>query len=212
MTTPKFVYIIAGFIVLSASIPFEANSFNTAALTIAQTIQKQQPKRPPTKTTTIKIEGEKTPVNLKLYQQDSPRFSTYVPEDFIVETSAAGEGTSARFIANFGGTRNDQAYVHFFFPAQAMNLNQIRPLVTGKRGLLANNKWQVVRRNTNIPYRWVKERIFFKQRQGNQNFVGSVLIGENRGKAFHVITHYPAEYGDGFDPRANLILQNTQFN
>ncbi|WYL96503.1 MAG: hypothetical protein HEQ35_24260 [Gloeotrichia echinulata IR180] len=40
--------------------------------------------------------------------------------------------------------------------------------------------------------------------------MGNVYIGQQNGKAFYVISQFPGEYGDGFSPRADLILQNLQ--
>ncbi|MBD2082498.1 hypothetical protein [Leptolyngbya sp. FACHB-17] len=35
-------------------------------------------------------------------------------------------------------------------------------------------------------------------------------IGEIDGRAFYVILYYPREYGDGFSPRADVILKNLK--
>jgi hypothetical protein len=167
--------------------------------------------RPSTKTDTISVEGEKTEVTLKLYDQASEAFTTYYPEnDFVAESGGSGEGTGARFYFNAGGTKNENVYVAMFFPNQANNLEQIQKLVTGKGGLVQSNQWQVVSRTKDVPYAWAKEKIVFKQRTGSENIGGAVYIGKSNGKVFYVITHYPAEYGDGFAPRASLILKNLQ--
>jgi hypothetical protein len=41
--------------------------------------------------------------------------------------------------------------------------------------------------------------------------IGAIYIGEDKGKAFYILTHYPAEYSDGFEPRSAVILENLQF-
>jgi hypothetical protein len=82
--------------------------------------------------------------------------------------------------------------------------------VLGKRGLMETNKWTVKRRSQNVPYPWAKERIDFEQNQGNKSIMGTVYMGEHKGKAFRVTEHFPADYGDGFAPRASIILKELQ--
>lgn len=210
----KLIYLLIGLLFLGTAISCNANSSNiTSTNNIAQSQQLKQTKRSVRKTVTISVEGEKTQIPVKLYQYPSPKFSTYFPEkDFIVDSSASGEGAGIRFYANFGGKKNENAYIHFFFPANANNLAQVRTRVYGKRGLLASNNWQSINKTSKVPYSWVTEKISFKQRKNNQNIIGNVYIGQYQGKAFYVITHYPAEYGDGFAPRENIILQNVQIS
>ena len=164
--------------------------------------------RPATKTATISVEGEKVPITLKLYDQYSNLFTSYFPDkDFLAEGGSSGEGTGVRFIANFGGSRNDNAYVHVAFLNNLKTFGQLKTFVNAKNGLIASNKWRVVSRNQKVSYPWAKEKIVFSQ---GKNIVGSVYLGQQNGKVFYVITHFPAEYGDGFPPRADLILQNLQ--
>lgn len=164
--------------------------------------------RPATKTGTITVEGEKVPVTLKLYEQYSDLFTTYFPEkEFIAEGLSSGEGTGVKFIANFGGSRNENAYVHIAFLNDVKTLDQLKSFVNGKNGLIASNKWQVVNREQKVTYPWAKEKIAFNQ---GKDIVGNVYLGQQSGRVFYVITQFPGEYGDGFPPRANLILENLQ--
>ena len=178
---------------------------------VAQTPPNSQ--QPRTKTEVISVEGEETEISLKLYDEASEVFTTYFPEnDFVAESGGSGEGTGARFYFSAGGTRNEVVYISMFFPAQATSLEQIRKLVMQPGGLLQSNRWQVVNRTEEVPYSWAKERIVFREGMTSQNIMGEIYIGESNGKAFHVITHYPAEYSEGFIPRSELILQNLQVN
>ncbi|MDZ8053043.1 MAG: hypothetical protein RMX68_003155 [Aulosira sp. ZfuVER01] len=180
----------------------------TATPTAIQTSYNSTTNRPATKTATISVEGEKVPVTLRLYDQYSNLFTTYFPEkDFLAEGGSSGEGTGVRFIANFGGNKNENAYVHVAFLNSIKTLDQLKSFVNGKNGLIASNKWRVVDRTKKVPYAWAKEKIVFSQ---SKNIVGNVYIGQQKGKVFYVITHYPVEYGDGFPPRADLILKNLQ--
>jgi hypothetical protein len=165
-----------------------------------------------TKTDVISVEGEETEISLKLYDAASEVFTTYFPEnDFVAEAGGSGEGTGARFYFSAGGAKNEAVYVAMFFPAQATSLEQIKKLVTQQSGLLQGNQWQVVNQTEEVPYSWAKEKItFYEPRTASEPIGGEVYIGESDGKAFYVITHYPAEYAEGFSPRADLILKNLQ--
>lgn len=186
-----------------------ATQTNQSARTAQSTTNSQKPS---TKTDIISIEGEKTQVTLKLYDKASGVFTTYYPEkDFIAQSRSLGEGIGTQFIYNVGGHQNQNVFVALFFPTKATTLEQLKQ-VAQQRGLIQPNQWQVVTQTTEVPYSWAKEKIVYKKRASSHNLGGEVYVGEANGKAFYVVTHYPAEYGDGFGPRANLILQNLQVN
>lgn len=177
----------------------------------AQTAQKAtESQQPSTKTDTISVEGEKTEVTLKRYDQASEVFTTYFPEkDFVAQSRGFDEGTGAGFIYNVSGRQNKDVFVAMFFPSKATTLEQLQQSAQ-ERKLLQANQWELVNRSKEVPYSWAREKIVYKQRGGSENIGGEVYIGEANGKAFYAITHYPAEYGDGFAPRADLILKNLQ--
>jgi cytoskeletal protein RodZ len=172
---------------------------------------KEESKRPSTKTDTISIEGENSQVTLKLYDELSQVFTTYFPEnDFVVESASSGEGTGSIFYYNVDGTKNKDVYVSVAFPTWANNPEQLERLLTAKGGLIQRNQWQMEHRTKDVPYSWAKEKIVYKEPGSSQNIIAEVYIGEDNGKVFYVITHYPAEYGDGFAPRADFILKNLE--
>ena len=220
MTMKNSLYLLSTILLFSTSIactPRSANStqdvsLSTSKNSVAQaSTTKAKQSRPGTKTETISVEGEKQQVSLKLFSDPVVPFTTYFPADFIVDRGGSDEGTGVRFTSKINGATNEKAYVHAFLPAKPPNVARMKTVVTGARGLLATNKWKIVSRTNKVNYPWAKEKIVFEQRAAGQNLTGNVIIGENKGKAFYVITHYPAEYGDGFEPRANLILKNMQF-
>ncbi len=213
MKIQKLYYLLAGLLALTTAIPSVAKSQKDVTHTSkpTTTLAKTETQRPPTKTATIYVEGEKTQVTLKLYKQSSPEFSTYYPDKFFVsERLSSDEGTRTYFYVNNTGTKKTDAYVSVSYVKFIKNLGQLKQFVDGKRGLIAFNGWQVTNRTKQLPYAWAKEKISFKQRKDNQLYVGNVILGQSQGKTFYVITYYPAEYGDGFSPRENLILQNLQ--
>ncbi|HEY9670315.1 MAG TPA: hypothetical protein V6D11_02645 [Waterburya sp.] len=187
----------------------EATQTNQSARSAQNTTNSEKPS---TKTDTISIEGEKTQVTLKLYDRANGVFTTYYPEkDFIAQSRTLGEGTGTQFIYNVDGRQNQNVFVALFFPTKATTLEQLKQ-VAQQRGLIQPDQWKVVTRTTEVPYSWAKEKIVYQKRGSAQNLGGEVYVGEANGKAFYVVTHYPAEYGDGFGPRANLILKNLQVN
>lgn len=214
--TLKLVNLMTGAILLVTTLGCATSAQNqlssensvTPAPTAIQLSYNSKANRPATKTATISIEGEKSPITLRLYNQYSDLFSTYFPEkDFIAEGSSSGEGTGVRFIANFGGSKNDNAYIHVAFLNDLKNLNQLRSFINGKNGLIASNGWRAVSRSQKVAYPWAKEKIVFSK---GKDIVGDVYLGQQNGKVFYVILQFPVAYGDGFPPRADLILQNLQ--
>lgn len=170
---------------------------------------KRDAERPSTKTDTISIEGEKSEVTLKLYDELSQIFTTYFPkDDFVAESVSSGEGTGSTFYFNIDGNKNSDVYVSVFFPNGVNSAEQLERLLTAKGGLVQTNQWQMENRTKDVPYSWAKEKILYKQPGNEQNILAALYIGEANGKVFYVITHYPAEYGDGFAPRADFILKN----
>ncbi|MFM2061958.1 MAG: hypothetical protein RLZZ507_1628 [Cyanobacteriota bacterium] len=165
--------------------------------------------RPPNKTATISVEGEKTNINLKLYQEKN-LFSTYFPEeDFLVETATSDQPKRVKFIANFGGIKNEDAYIQITFTDNFQNIAEVKNFITSKEGIIAANKWKIVSRSNTLTYPWAKEKIAFSK---GEDIVGDIYIGEQNAKVFYVITHFPLEYGDGFSPIEDLVLSNLEID
>ncbi|HEY9672507.1 MAG TPA: hypothetical protein V6D11_13755, partial [Waterburya sp.] len=170
-----------------------------------------QPKSSRPSKKTVTDPWTQKPIPVILFGADAFPFTTYFPEgDFIVDSGGSGEGSGFWFYSKVGGKKYESAYVHLFFPAKSTTLEGMRRDVLGKRGLMETNKWTVKRRSQNVPYPWAKERIDFEQNQGNKSIMGTVYMGEHKGKAFRVTEHFPADYGDGFAPRASIILKELQ--
>ncbi len=213
MKIQKLYYLLFGVLVLTTAIPSVSRSCEdvTYSSKPTTTLARTEKQRRPTKTATIYVEGEKTQVTLKLYKQSSPKFSTYYPDKFFVpERLSSDEGTRTYFYVNTTGTKKTDAYVSVISLNFIKNLEQLKQFVNGKSGLIASNRWQVTQRTTKLPYAWAKEKISFQQSKNNQLYLGNIILGQSQGQTFYVITYYPGEYGDGFSPRENLILQNLQ--
>jgi hypothetical protein len=170
----------------------------------------------PTKTTTIQVEGETQQIPLELLQ--SSYFSTYFPSDrFKIVQVGSGEGSATWFYwKQSDGTTNKNAYVQVFLPGQRLSVDQARQFLVGNRALFETNDWQRLDRGSGDRYAesayssWLRDLIRFEPRTNPQSIAGTAYIGEIEGRAFYVISHYPREYGDGFLPRADVILKNIK--
>jgi hypothetical protein len=168
--------------------------------------------RPDTRVLPINIEGQLTEIELRLFDQAPLPFTTYVPiKDFTSEVGSSEEGTGVRFYFSPKGVKDDKAYLHIFLPSQNITVEDVRNLILGDGGLLASNGWELVDRTDIVSYAWAKEKLIYQQRTPNQTFVGAIYIGEQDDKAFYAFTHYPVEYGDGFEPRSTIVLESLQF-
>lgn len=168
--------------------------------------------RPQTRTTTISVEGEQRQIQLTLFEHPDIPATTYVPESLITDVQTFNGGNTIGFsLKKPDGSRNLHVYVEIFLPTEPMSVEQLEKTVTGEEGLMASQKWQISDRTSEVPYVWAKERITFRSQASNPLIIGSVWIGEHNGQAFRIIERFPADYGDGFTPLADQILQNLEF-
>jgi hypothetical protein len=158
------------------------------------------------------VDGKAVELELHLFNQATLPFTTYVPiKDFQNEVNSSNQGTVAQFFFTPKAQKKSSAYVQIFLPAQQTSIEEMRDLLMGDRGLLSSNNWQLVDRTDIVSYPWAREKLIYQQRTGNQNFLGAIYIGENQGRSFYALTHYPTEYSDSFEPRSTVMLENLQF-
>ena len=175
--------------------------------------------RPAAMTDTLMIEGMPQPLDLRLFRAGDDfalPFSAYVPEDMARESGEADEeGTSLRFVAELGGVRNDMAFVHLFVhpegtdPQHALGVVRAYEAAAGvpvSRGIEPLGDTEALRR---MP--WADHAYTFRYQAGGTWYLGSIGIGTHAGRLYHLVIHYPAEYGDGFAPRAGLVLETWRW-
>lgn len=171
--------------------------------------------QPESRVIPLSIEGQPIEVELKLFNPVDAPFTTYVPaKDFQSDVSGSGEGQGIRFYYSPTGKKDVSAYVQMFMPSSPSSVEDIRQLILGDAGIMASNQWELVDRTDVISYPWAKEKLTYQQpTQGaaGSMIIGAIYIGEDKGRAFYILTHYPAEYSDGFEPRSAVILENLQF-
>ncbi len=161
--------------------------------------------RPETDKAVVSIEGEETQLNLKLFvapEAWSTRLSTYFPEDFVVETSRTLEGFAVKFIANFGGFYNPDAFLEVFLFAPGVKQPEIDAVVAN---LVETYK---LAPNQGDRFEWSTEEYNITVASPA---ISNLAVGVWNGQPLYVLTHYPVEYADGFGPRAAVILERLEW-
>ncbi|HSJ14171.1 MAG TPA: hypothetical protein VK939_07140 [Longimicrobiales bacterium] len=171
------------------------------------------PPRPEVRVDTIHIEGTAQPERVALVRSPPafrPPFSTYVPAGLRTEFMAGDSTPSVRFLAEFGGQLNPEAYL------------QVRIYPPGAAELVARNAVDAYLRgreprqdNITESSRWTWAIDAYDFSYGGQarttHFVGSIAIARHGNRYLHVLVHYPAEYGDGMGPRVEQILREWRW-
>ncbi|MBI3952023.1 MAG: hypothetical protein HY314_16375 [Acidobacteria bacterium] len=122
---------------------------------------------------------------------------------------SSGEGDAIRFIANFGGKRNEDAYLEVFFYPAGTSEAQARALAkeaATSRGL--------TERRADVPnyYKWsLAEYGFSSKLKGRGSIIGTGALGRHGDRFFRVTLQYPQDYAEGFVPRAHRILDEWRW-
>lgn len=167
------------------------------------------PERPATRADTIFVEGMPEVTELTLVRSPAgfePAFSTYVPEEMVPVFTRPDRGLELRFVAAFGGVRNEEASLGILvYPPDATEeevLTEARRVAEthGASGEPAR------------PGRWEWSRIEYPLGDvARARVLGTVAVGRHVDRWFRILLRYPPEYGDGFAPRADLILEEWRW-
>lgn len=160
------------------------------------TIIKEQ-ELPEEKQDTLVVEGNAEPVTLQLYgsSQEWPlQFYTYLPPNMEAEAVSSGEGDAVRFKFN-------EALLTFITLPEGISRSMAQELALKSLGTKArqacDNVWE---------WQW---GCYYATDTPAQ--VAKVYMGEREGRYFYFLLRYPSEYGDGFSPRYNMILEQWQW-
>lgn len=158
---------------------------------------------------TLTVEGMAEPVELRLFStpNDFPLpFTAYVPEDMAV---SADESGVVDFVAEFGGTRDDDAFMHLYvFPR---NTPWQEALATAKgyktsRGIPVSRGIEIIADELPAPdLPWAEEAYRFRYQSGGAWYGGTLGVGLHGDTPFMIVTHRPVESAEGFQPRAERI-------
>ena len=156
--------------------------------------------RPETARDTISVEGVDEPIDLRLVTiEDTPLpFSTYLPADWSDDLLGSGEGTGARFAM---GEPGSEGVVTVFVPSEP-NRAGIEELAR----VVAESNGTVQPLTGAAP--WVRAGHRFR----SDALVGRVRVGEHAGIPFYILETHPHELGDGFGPRAAVVLDRLRWS
>lgn len=156
--------------------------------------------RPATKSGTILLEGMPEPMDFILFEVPDGwplAFSTYHTADFLAEPIRTGEGDAVNFVANFGGTRNDQVLLQVFFHPEGTDADEAAMVV---EHLAQDFQLEPADDDDRAPWAYA-----VYTDPGGPNITW-LAAGEYDGNYFYVLADYPAEFGDGVGPRVDVIL------
>lgn len=169
---------------------------------------------PDTKTETIYLEGEPYEITLQRFEDVAAPFTTYYAQDDIITDGVCSEeGCGFRFSAKTANNQpNEAAYLHFFFPQGSPSLASLRQMyITGKNSMMDRNpSWQTMEiLEDTEQYPWIQETTaFFDEETGA---MGRIMLGRYNDQAIAIIEYMEGDYGDGFAPRFQTILENVEF-
>jgi hypothetical protein len=165
--------------------------------------------RPGHMSDTPAIAGLPAGSHLRLLDTGLP-FTAYYPEDeLILQQNSSDEGIGLRFVGNYGGRKNDSISIHFFFPSVAATLSEITEYVTGEHGAVKAAEWNVTGPATmSCPWANVSY-LYTDTRQPGTG--GAICIGQHRGGAFYMITHYPAAHAGAVETTLARILSHLRW-
>jgi hypothetical protein len=160
----------------------------------------------------IEIEGMREELRFLLYRSPAGfplPFSTYIPADMIAEAVSAGEADAIRFIAAFGGVRNEGAAVHLIVHRAGAGEAEA---VSVLRALAAGLGTELTEASAEESFDWSVRDFRSVALPGRPDAVeGTMAVGRRGDRYFSLVIHHPAEYGDGFGPRARQILREWRW-
>ncbi|EGL83718.1 hypothetical protein CathTA2_0737 [Caldalkalibacillus thermarum TA2.A1] len=149
---------------------------------------------PPSKTVTIEIEGIKEEMTLYLHEAKQLGFYTYLPQDM------AAENKWKAMLAYFkpGGHKMYKAKLEILTRDEIESVEEMAEFIQG----------QLAEKGFTVEPSQARRFGFSAQefRLSKDNLTGKVSIFEYNQRVFALIYHYPPEYGDGFETRMEIIL------
>lgn len=178
----KYLF-VAGALFFSAACSTDASKSQSASET---------PDLPATKELPISIEGNMEAVTANLYQapNDYPlQFHAYIPENFTTTREKSGEADILLFQMG-GATLKLMAFSELVNKTMATGL--VKSMIQSEGELI-----------TDTVNGFTRYRL-----DGDPEKSIIAEVGQHRKHAYIWWREYPPEYGDGFGPRAQLIIEN----
>ncbi|WP_420456336.1 hypothetical protein [Rubrivirga sp.] len=148
---------------------------------------------------TISVEGTDQAVAVRRVRfEDVPLpFTTLVPERWADDVVSSGEGTAVRLTM---GDPPRQGLVSVFVASEP------DPAGAVERARAVAESYGEVREVASAEP-WTVQVFAFS----GPDAVGRVSVGEHAGVPFTVVESFPPELGDGFSPRASLVLDRLRW-
>ncbi|WP_017755416.1 hypothetical protein [Calidifontibacillus oryziterrae] len=138
------------------------------------------------KTVKMMIEGMEEDKLVTLEQHKELGFSTYIPDDMVVETSPE----SFDVFTNFGGNKNENAKLQI----SAKTVEQITEQM--------EIEGFTIEETTEKAYEFTTKEFSLKK----EGMIGRVVHFQHNEKDYSLIYFFPEEFADGFGPRADIIV------
>jgi hypothetical protein len=175
--------------------------------------------RPHTIADTLMVEGMPEAVESRLAHSPEARFTTYLPPGITMEVLTTGDSASVRFSASFAGPSDPRAYMHVrTYPPHAGVGTVTENIATFLRTLRPHDDPVGGMIRGTEPYRqaepppWGEEaHTFAYTGEDGVRYAGRIVLASSTTGFFHVLTHYPVEFGDGLEPRFERILRHWRW-
>lgn len=164
-----------------------------------------------TKIDTIYVEGEPQPVTLTLLDAPDLPFITYFPTDeFIPEVTRSPRGHGVRLYANFGGVENRDVYAAFFVSGGETPADSVADLKAFLTSTFTERGWQQTA-DTASCGNWSTDHLTFRDPTTDPASSGYACFGAHDGLPLYLLTHTLPEYGDGFGPLLQTLLDEFRW-
>jgi len=192
---------------LAAAAPVLQAQPAAAASAVSAAASASPAARPPTLPATLRLEGVDEPVLLRRVDGalGPLRYGTYAVPDLRPVQPRAG---AVRFVARFGGVPQPLAFLELALLPPGLDAAQAEALLARQAPAplqpLADDD------PTRWPWALAQGRYAYRARSGAQVLGSQALL--RRGDRFVRVTlQHPAEYADGFPPRAALVLAHWRW-
>ncbi len=163
---------------------------------------------------TILLNGEPESLDMGLFRSPDGfplPFSTYLSAGMVAEWSGRGE-EGIRFVANFGGQTDRDAFLHarVLAPDDDRDADAVAAAYQGVDGRALGN---VVRPVADLSerYPFAEHGWDFTYDADDMTYVGTLLLLSRDDHRVRLVVHQPAGYGRGFGPRSDAILEHWRW-
>lgn len=169
--------------------------------------------RPAVKTDVISLEGMEDEFQFQLYDDSNVGFTTYITKDMIAESFISEEGDSFIAYANFGGKKQEDAWIHIFKPSPS-EAATVEELVALTKEELVSDGYELPERTTDAPNRFDFSEVEFdavKEDEQGMWFISNISIFKRGDEVYRLQIHYPEDYSEGFIPRTDKLIQDIMW-